>query len=49
MNEERLSQGRSAEIGGVSRADFLEALGRFGVSPFQYSAEEAIAEAESGG
>lgn len=45
----RLSQGRAAEIAGVSRADFLEALGRFGVSPFQYSAEEAVAEAESGG
>lgn len=45
----RLSQGRAAEIAGVSRADFLEALGRFGVSPFQYSAEEAIAEAESSG
>ncbi len=40
-----VSQGRAAEIAGVSRSDFLEALGRFGVSPFQYGAEEILAEA----
>ena len=40
-----LSQGRAAEISGVSRAEFIGALGRFGVSPFQYSAEEIIEEA----
>lgn len=44
----RLSQGRAAEIAGVNRAEFLEALGRFGVSPFQYTADEVIAEAEAG-
>lgn len=32
----RLSQGRAAEIAGLSRAAFLEALSRFEVSPFQY-------------
>ena len=40
-----VSQGQAAELAGLSRAEFIEALGRFGVSPFQYSAEEAIAEA----
>ncbi len=40
-----VSQGRAAEIAGVSRFDFIEALGRFQVSPFQVSANELIAEA----
>jgi len=40
-----VSQGRAAEIAGVARADFLDALGRFGVSPFQYGADELLAEA----
>ena len=31
----RLSQGRAAEIAGLSRAEFIDALGRYGVSPFQ--------------
>ena len=42
----QLSQGRAAELAGLSRAAFLDALSRFEVSPFQYSAEEAIGEAE---
>lgn len=40
-----VSQGRAAEIAALSRSEFIDALGRFGVSPFQYSAEEIIAEA----
>lgn len=36
----RVSQGRGAEIAGLSRAEFLEALGRFGVSPFQETEED---------
>ena len=40
-----LSQGRAARVAGLSRAEFLDALGRFGVTPFQYSAEEIIEEA----
>lgn len=40
-----VSQGRAAEIAGISRAEFLDALGRFGVSPFQYGADEILAEA----
>jgi predicted HTH domain antitoxin len=44
----RISQGRAAEIAGVSRSEFIAALGRFGVSPFQSSAEEIIEEGERG-
>ncbi len=40
-----VSQGRAAEIAGLSRSEFIAALARFGVSPFQYSAEEIIEEA----
>jgi hypothetical protein len=29
----------------IGRAEFLAALGRFGVSPFQYTAEEVSEEA----
>jgi predicted HTH domain antitoxin len=41
-----ISQGRAALIAGLSRADFLEALSRYAVSPFQYSADEIAEEAE---
>lgn len=41
-----ISQGRAAEIAGVSRAEFLDACSRYRVSPFQYAPEEAVAEAE---
>ncbi|HEV7671741.1 MAG TPA: UPF0175 family protein [Thermoanaerobaculia bacterium] len=40
-----VSQGRAAEIAGIPRSEFLEALGRFGVTPFQYGAEEILADA----
>ena len=41
----QVSQAKAAEIAGVSRSDFLRALGRFGVSPFQYhSPDELISE-----
>jgi len=40
-----VSQGRAAEIAGLSRREFLDALGRFGVSPFQYDADEISKEA----
>jgi len=40
-----LSQERAAGVAGVSRAEFLDALGRFGVSPFQYGADELLEEA----
>ncbi|MCA9981798.1 MAG: UPF0175 family protein [Anaerolineales bacterium] len=45
----RLSQAKAAEIAGVSRAEFLAALGRYHVSPFQYqTAEELINEVMNG-
>lgn len=40
----RLSQGRAAEVAGLPRAEFLGALSRFGVSPFQYDAGEILSE-----
>lgn len=36
----RISQGKAAEIAGLSRAEFIMALGRYGVSPLQASEEE---------
>jgi len=39
-----LSQGKAAEIAGVSRAEFIDALSRFKISPFQYTAEELAEE-----
>lgn len=43
-----VSQGRAAEIAGVSRQEFLTALGRYRVSPFQYAPEEVLEEAGRG-
>lgn len=45
---ELVSQGRAAEIVGVSRSEFLDALGRFRVTPFQYTVEEILEEARRG-
>ena len=41
-----VSQGRGAEIAGLSRSEFIDVLGRYGVSPFQQTADEIIADAE---
>ncbi len=41
-----LSQEKAASIAGLSRAEFIDALGRFGVSPFQYDADDIVHEAE---
>lgn len=41
----RISQGRAAEIAGLSRSAFLTALHHFGVSPFQEEAAELLEEA----
>ena len=45
----QVSQGRAAEIAGLSRAEFLQALSRYGVSPFQESAEELVDGVAGGG
>ncbi len=42
----RLSQAKAAEVAGLSRTEFLLALSQFGVSPFQYSADEIVAEVD---
>ena len=39
-----ISQEKAAEIAGLSRVDFINALGRFRVSPFQYCSQEVLAE-----
>lgn len=41
---EQISQSKAAEIAGVSRAEFLAALARFQVSPFQITANDLIQE-----
>jgi len=43
-----LSQERAAELAGLSRLAFVDALGRHGVSPFQATAAELIREAMDG-
>jgi len=40
----RLSQGRAAEIAGLSRAEFIDALSRYRVTPFQYTSRELAEE-----
>lgn len=46
---ERISQAKAAEIAGVSRAEFLAALSRYNVTPFQYqSATDLISEVADG-
>ena len=37
-----VSQERAAQIAGLNRSAFIEALGRFGVSPFQESADDIL-------
>jgi len=37
-----LSQGKAAELAGLSRAAFLNELSRFGVTPFQETAAEIL-------
>jgi len=36
----KLSQAKAAELAGLSRSEFLRALGRFEVSPFQETVQE---------
>jgi predicted HTH domain antitoxin len=43
---QRISQAKAAEIAGLSRAEFLVALGQFEVTPFQVSATELIQEVQ---
>lgn len=40
----RFSQGRAAEVAGLTRAGFIDALSRYQVSPFQYTAADLAEE-----
>jgi predicted HTH domain antitoxin len=44
----KISQSKAAEIAGISRHEFLEALNDFGVSPFQVTEDELLKEIEIG-
>lgn len=35
-----LSSGQAAELAGITKREFIESVGRYGVSIFQYSSEE---------
>ena len=39
-----LSQGRSAEILGITRSEFIDLLAKYRVSPFQYTDQEMLNE-----
>ncbi|MGB3292352.1 MAG: UPF0175 family protein [Phormidesmis sp.] len=41
---EQVSQGKAAEIAGLTRAEFIEALSRYRVSPFQYTEADLLRE-----
>ncbi len=43
-----VSQSKAAEIAGLTRAGFINALNRFKVTPFQYSADDLISEVTRG-
>jgi predicted HTH domain antitoxin len=46
---EIISQSKAAAIAGVSRTEFINALNRFGVTPFQVTSDELIQETKNGG
>ncbi|MEQ1605482.1 MAG: UPF0175 family protein [Pyrinomonadaceae bacterium] len=45
----RLSQGKAAEVAGLSRSAFIDVLSKFRVSPIQITAEELVQELENVG
>jgi len=38
----KISQGRAAQLAGLSRAEFIMSMSRFGVSPFQKTEDEIL-------
>jgi predicted HTH domain antitoxin len=44
--QKKVSQAKAAEVAGISRSDFITALNQFGVTPFQYDADDIISEAK---
>lgn len=43
----RVSQERAAEIAGMNRSDFMLAISRLGVTPFQYDYKDVLEEVEN--
>ncbi|MEM9136470.1 MAG: UPF0175 family protein [Cyanobacteria bacterium P01_F01_bin.42] len=43
---EQISQGKAAEIAGLTRSEFIQALSRYQVSPFQYTEADLARELE---
>lgn len=43
-----ISQGRAAEVAGLSRAEFISELTRYKVTPFQYTSKEICEESKRG-
>ena len=41
-----ISSGRAAELADLSRVEFIDALGRYNITPFQVTPEELKAEVE---
>ena len=48
FDEGRISQGRAAELLGISRSELFEVLKRHGVSPVQMTPEELAEECQRG-
>jgi predicted HTH domain antitoxin len=44
---EQISQGKAAEIAGLTRAEFIQALSRYRVSVFQYTEADLARELSS--
>ncbi|WP_026951933.1 UPF0175 family protein [Algoriphagus mannitolivorans] len=44
----KLSLGQAAEVVGLSKSSFMEALGDYGVSPFNYSVSDVERDVENG-
>lgn len=44
----KLSSGMAAQMAGIPRVDFLQLCGEYGISVFQYTAEELDAELKNG-
>lgn len=42
-----ISQGKAAEVAGLSRSEFIEALGRYQVSVFQYDVNDLAEEMQN--
>ncbi|MCP4701308.1 MAG: UPF0175 family protein [Gammaproteobacteria bacterium] len=40
----KISQGKAAEVAGLSREEFMLTISRLGISPFQYTAESLAKE-----